>query len=346
MVKPVGNLNPPLLMEPKATVGLTPKRPSVDRVVSFFEGYGTKYDAIYEDGSTLKAHGGFASTPVALREYRSRGGLRYLRRIWYCTYHPEAFERSRSYVRVDNPRYYMTALRERLADMAYQVAHGLLSPRPAYMSTMAYFTDKYSGAIIPARVLESIHKLDEEALAQILRIPDFRLMSCLRVYMQSTSSTKLKANSNEILATATKTVLSSTRSMVFWSSLHVQAEYGPAAAVYKLMYDIVYTTNLAARQERDRTAKTDSTLAAVSKEQERKEKEGLTSIDRRQKRKETITAEEREAANAKLRAKTQAKKAAMTEEEKVERSSKDREYRAALRATETEEHKENRLKKR
>jgi hypothetical protein len=293
-----------------------------------------------------RAAGDRESLPIALREYGSRGGNQYLRRIWYCTYHPEAFQRYRSFAHVDIPRYYMMALRERLSDMAYYVAYGLRSPRPAFMSTMAYFTDKYSGTVLHSRVLGTNHMLDEEALAQLLRIPDYRLMSRLKVYMQSTSSTNLKANSNEILATATKTVMSSTLSPDFWSSLHVQAQYGPTAAVYHLMYKNTYTTNLTARQERDCTARTDLSPAALLKEKERKEKVRLTSAARRQKRKETITDEEREAENTKLRAKMQAKRAVMTEKEKIERRAKEKVMRAAFRATETPKQKEEHLKAR
>jgi hypothetical protein len=91
------------------------------------------------------------------------------------------------YVNVDNPQRYTMALRERLADMAYYIAYSLRSLRTAYLSIMAYFTDEYSGTIIPSRVLETIHTLDQEALAWILHVPDLRLMDRLSAYMQSTS---------------------------------------------------------------------------------------------------------------------------------------------------------------
>jgi hypothetical protein len=136
------------------------------------------------------------------------------------------------YVNVDNPQRYTMALRERLADMAYYIAYSLRSLRTAYLSIMAYFTDEYSGTIIPSRVLETIHTLDQEALAWILHVPDLRLMDRLSAYMQSTSPSVLKANSSEILATATKTVMSSTRSPEFWSSPHVQAEHKPNMALH------------------------------------------------------------------------------------------------------------------
>lgn len=114
----------------------------------YFESRSIEYGAYCEDGSTSRVHEKDSSIFVAIKEFDTGAWYRRLKRIWFYTYHPNAFSRGTAHNPKNTARLYRMALRERTLDMAYLSAYGLRLSRPAYLLTAQYFTDRYSGTVV------------------------------------------------------------------------------------------------------------------------------------------------------------------------------------------------------
>ena len=121
--------------------------------------------------------------PLAVKQFTDSARTT-LKRIWYCTRHPEVYGRSKSY-KSDS---YKHLLHERLMDMALVVAYGRPSPRPTYLSTMQYFTGQHSGVVVPVHDLAELDIFNKEAVTAIFRKPNVYIPTNLKILLRDTSS--------------------------------------------------------------------------------------------------------------------------------------------------------------
>jgi hypothetical protein len=172
-----------LVHKSKATVGLAIGRHSTHTVLRYLYTYKIEFDAIFEDGTTstqvkrfmdMQPTGGIP--PLAIKQYMEGTNRTRLSRIWYCGRHPEKYSRFRSHSFEESSHLYHDLLRERLLDMGTLLAYGHAPPRPAFLSTMQYFTDPSSGTVIPLKVLEDLDLSNKDAIAAIFAKPNINLI--------------------------------------------------------------------------------------------------------------------------------------------------------------------------
>ncbi|KAH6633503.1 hypothetical protein C7974DRAFT_412489 [Boeremia exigua] len=159
-------------------------------------------------------------------------GLRQLRRVWFCVVHPEHYHRCTTYDVTDGGALYLRAFRERLIDIAFVMAFGAPSPRPAYLSTKLYFTDPGSGTIILNRVLETISSPNMQMLQYLFAKPDMTITSNLKSHLERSRSSKLRDRAAEIFGLAAGASLPFDSGESYWSSVSVQSALGPYAASF------------------------------------------------------------------------------------------------------------------
>jgi hypothetical protein len=153
-----------LLDRSKAAVGLLVGRIGTQVALRYFQSRLIAFEIFHDPEAVERARRHhYVQLPIAIKEFDICDGQQRLKRIWFCTYHPEYYRRLNSNNLESSPQLHTMAFRERLIDMAHVLAYGSSPPQPAYLSCPLYYLTSFQVSIVMSiRVLETLDAVTSE----------------------------------------------------------------------------------------------------------------------------------------------------------------------------------------
>jgi hypothetical protein len=230
-----------LIDQSKSTIGLLVGNTGTKMLMRYFKSRNVKFKTFDEHnvaGMERDSNSRGSRLPIAVKEYETDARGARLKRLWFATFHPEYFTRTKAKDLKNTMLTHMMTFRERLIDMTYVLAYGMAPPRPGYLSCPSHYLTSFQvGLIVPAKVLETLDLTNTSVVKELFGRPDWFLTSNIKRFLATCSSTLLKERADKINHIVSVVRLKPSAARSYWSTEAIKQMYGHNAIVYSMSAD-------------------------------------------------------------------------------------------------------------